>query len=634
MFSNLIGKIKNIIHDIGKVNIILMIIFLILTSNILFLHKKTNFIFWLIYIITGIKLLFFLKRKILWKIRNRLILSALFFIAAPIIILGLFCFLLLFLILANQGVTMVNYSIEKRLNYIERNVDEYLQLNNEEKILERVNKYKKFYPNKLKLVISKKDKLKYKNIFQFPSNFNTEKISITNYKGHFKIDNQLYLGCLKTNKNLLVFIALKVDNDYLQTISAGLSYYKLFWKNNFNKNIKNSDKIFKDLYEEESFILPWLYTFKYLDFDTDKDIPSQRQGLYYMEININDFWANIMGVDKKSIGYNIKNAVYIISGISIFIIIISFIVGIKIIRVITEAIKKISQATKRLRNGDFSTRIRIKSKDELQYMAESFNDMSAGISRLLKEEREQQRLAGELKVARNIQLKLLPSNKFKSEEFELAAANIAATEVAGDYFEYYYKNQEICVLVADVSGHGASAAFYMAEMKGLINYLLEEDLSPKDIISKCHFSIKKSMDKSTFITINVAKINYSKKEITFARGGHTPGIIFRNKELISEELFPKGLAIGLPSFREDSIQEIKIKYQKGDILFLFSDGLNEIMNSQNEMFGIERIKQIIKENKELSATEIKEIILKKSIEFSKDSKNQDDLTFIILKAIK
>ncbi|MCK5221430.1 MAG: serine/threonine-protein phosphatase, partial [Candidatus Aminicenantes bacterium] len=219
-----------------------------------------------------------------------------------------------------------------------------------------------------------------------------------------------------------------------------------------------------------------------------------------------------------------------------------------------------------------------------------------------------------------------------TKEFEIAATNIPASEIAGDYFDYFYKDGEsLSILVADVSGKGTSAAFYMAELKGLVNYLQKKDMSPATLLAECHTTLNESFDKVTFITISIAKFLVAEKKFILSRAGHTQAVFFKKKANECIEIYPEGMALGLINFSRDRIEEIEQKYESGDILFLFSDGLSEIMNKDGEMLGLEPVKKIISENADSSPGEIKQKLLELSIEFAQDKNNKDDLTFIILK---
>jgi sigma-B regulation protein RsbU (phosphoserine phosphatase) len=385
---------------------------------------------------------------------------------------------------------------------------------------------------------------------------------------------------------------------------------------------------------EEVLFLPWPYKFDYIDFDQVSGEMNEKEHLHWLLIDYEKIFQKIQGFESQTGQINIRKFIYFLIGLFATFIIISFFIGFRIVRVITRSINLITQGTQRIRRGDFSFRIKIKSGDQLQYLAESFNEMASGINRLLIEEKEKQRLEEELRIARSIQLKLLPEEQFQTEKFEIAAINIPAEEIAGDYFDYFYKEDEhLWVLVADVSGKGTSAAFYMAVLKGMVNYLQKKDMNPADLIAECHDSLSHSFDKVTFITINLAQLRLREEKFVFTRAGHTPAIFYDSRKDRCLELNPMGNAIGLPSFERANIQEIELEYHSGDILFLFSDGLSEIMNEADEMLGMENLTRLIQEHHALSAREIKQKILDFSIEFSEAKVNRDDLTFIILKVM-
>jgi sigma-B regulation protein RsbU (phosphoserine phosphatase) len=302
------------------------------------------------------------------------------------------------------------------------------------------------------------------------------------------------------------------------------------------------------------------------------------------------------------------------------------------VRVITRAVNELTKGTEKIRRGDFSYRIRIKSREQMHFLAESFNDMASGIGRLLTEEKEKQRLEEELRIARGIQLRLLPPDHFACPEFDIAAVNIPATEIAGDYFDYFHSpGRFLSVLVADVSGKGAQAAFYMAELKGIMNCLQKSGKKPAAILNECNLSLQNSFEKVTFITINLVRFDLQKKNLIFSRSGHTPALLYRSGNGDCLELSPRGMALGLSNFTEGGIEELRLSYSSGDILFFFSDGLSEIMDVEERMLGVCELKKMLVDNARLSALEIKEKILARAVAFSAGQANADDLTFVVMK---
>lgn len=618
-----------------KIDLFIALLFIITGLSYLFFKGSFRFFLDLLIIIAAIRLFLIIKRKLLWKTRNRLIFSGLFFIVTPIILIGIFFFFILYVIIAQYGVVMVDNLIKRQLSDYESNVNVYLLLNDKSKMLERVERLKRYYPSNLLMILSEKQGNEYKSFFKYPDNFEQNNLRMCQFSGYFKLKNKLYLGVLKKNTNYSVLIAMNVNQAYLDELST-ISDFKirLIGKNGSFSHRSVADEISNITSEQEDhFLLPWAFKYKFFDFDDIKSkILKEKEHYYLLAIDYDKILLKLKGEDSKSIQVNIKKGVYFLIGIFAIFIVISFFIGIKILRVITKSVNQITKGIQKIRRGDFSYRIKIKSGDQLQYLAESFNEMASGIGRLLIEEKEKQRLEEELKIARGIQLRLLPEENFDTDEFDIAGVNIPADEVAGDYFDYFYKKGKyITILVADVSGKGASAAFYMAELKGIITLLQKNEISPKSLIVACHSSLCDSFDKMTFITISMARFIVPENKFIFARAGHTQAIFFNFEEKECFELYPEGMAIGLTNFSKNKIQEIEISYKKGDILFLFSDGLSEIMNAEDEMLGIDNLKKLIQKNHELSSKEIKQKILDFGIKFSDTEANRDDLTFILLK---
>jgi len=620
-----------------KVDLLIVILSFLTTISYFFIKGFFKFLFWILVIIVTARILIFLKRKLLWKTRNRLIFSSLFFVITPIVLITIFFLFIIYIIIAQYGIIIIDNMVNRQLAYYENNAKMYLSIANPEAMVIRTRLWSRLNPQGLVVAFYKKQGPVYNRFFTYPEDFDSKKLKINPFSGFFKIDNRMYLGVLKNDGNYAVLISMLVNQNYLDQLST-ISDFKMRFvdTDKFSDTETEVDKISEMASDGGDLLfLPWPYKFKFIDYDQiGSKNPLKKEHIYWLLVDYDNIFEKITGVDTKSVQMNVLKFIYFLIGLFATFIIISFFIGFRIVRVITKSINLISQGTQKIRKGDFSFRIKIKSGDQLQFLAESFNEMASGIKRLLKEEKEKQRLEEELRIARSIQLKLLPNEVFVTEEFEISAVNIPAEEIAGDYFDYFYeKGDYLFVLVADVSGKGASAAFYMAELKGIINYLQKTEKSPASLIAECHYSLSHSFDKATFITINMAQFNIPEKKFVFSRAGHTPALFYDSKKNKCSELYPEGVAIGLTNFSRDNIKEVSIKYKSGDILFLFSDGLSEIMNEKDEMLGVENLKKIIFENHQNSANDIKQKILDFSINFSAEEVNRDDLTFIILKVI-
>lgn len=253
-------------------------------------------------------------------------------------------------------------------------------------------------------------------------------------------------------------------------------------------------------------------------------------------------------------------------------------------------------------------------------------------SRLLKESIEKERLEKELDVAREMQRKLLPANDPKFNELQISSIFIPAFEVGGDFFDYYTdKENEFSFIIGDVAGKGISAAFVMAEVKGIFESLTKILASPKEILVQANRILSRTLHRKNFVSALYGKINFITSEFEFARAGHCPALLIRDGEIIKYQ--PKGLALGLDyteSFSEN-LDDLKIKLQKNDTLIFYTDGITESKNQNNEDFGDNRFVETIKRNLDKNIEQLaREIISEVSI-FANNSTQYDDITLLILR---
>ena len=610
---------------------------LALTIIISFFSVSTLFkiLLWLSVILLIIRVLLVVKKS-LWKIRNRLIFSALFLVVTPIFLIVLFFWTIGNVVITQYGSVIIENIVNSRLNNAETMANSYLLYNNSRAMKVSFDITMKLRYPYFNAVFWEKNGNTYQPFFRYPSTFDEKKIIIEEFKDYFMIDDKLYHGVLRVNENYAVLIAFEIDQFYLDQLTE-ISDFRLKYRYPLAQAAKPGviapGAVQLTPSDEDNNIAFFTYEYTFLDFNDIKDSrPLRKHSEFLLSSDMDKIYKKIKeGIFNSPLG-NAKNV--ILSLIALFgtFIIISFFIGFRMIRVITRSINELARGTQRIRSGDFSFRIRTRSRDQLQYLGESFNEMAAGIGRLLIDEKEKHRLEEELRIARSIQLKLLPAEFFQTEEFEISAANIPAAEIAGDYFDYFYQAGDyLSLFVADVSGKGASAAFYMAELKGVINHLQAEVMSPAALINECHHSLEKSLDKMTFITMNMAQFHIPDKKFFLARAGHTQAIFYNAADNTCTELYPEGVAIGLINFSKEKIKEIEQPYHPGDILFLFSDGLSEIMNEDDEVLGIDQLKRLIRECHHLTTEEIKQVLLDFSIKFAGSGVSRDDLTFIVLK---
>ncbi|HQZ18418.1 MAG TPA: SpoIIE family protein phosphatase, partial [Vicinamibacteria bacterium] len=339
---------------------------------------------------------------------------------------------------------------------------------------------------------------------------------------------------------------------------------------------------------------------------------------------------------KEKISQLLLIALIAVAVLFAFVYLLALAFGAALVRSITGAVHALSVGTTKLQRGDFSHRIIVRSKDQLGDLAQSFNSMSQGIEDLLEQQGEKERMEEDLRVARNIQMSLLPQEYVEIEGLKIAAVCLPANEMGGDYYDLLpLSNHRLGVLIADVSGKGTSAALYMAELKGLILSLSRNHGSPKDLLIELNEILAPNLDRRSFVTMTYAIVDSQKRTLRVARAGHNPLIHFDGRTGQTRLLSPPGLALGFDSGDRFKaiIQEVELPLVHGDTFLFFTDGISEAMNGASELFGESRLADILKHASELSSDDLKERILHEVRAFAAGESPHDDMTLVIVKVV-
>ncbi len=319
---------------------------------------------------------------------------------------------------------------------------------------------------------------------------------------------------------------------------------------------------------------------------------------------------------------------------------VALVMGFALAKSITGAVHELFTGTERVRRGDLTHRIRVDTRDQLGQLAESFNSMTDSIANLLTEAKEKRRLEEELRIAREIQMSLLPDAPASVPGLAVTAACRPAREVGGDYYDFIRLDEHrLGVLVADVSGKGTSAAFYMAELKGVVLSLTRLHQSPRQLLIEVNRILSASLDSRTFITMTYAIVDIAARRLTYARAGHTPLIYVPSAPAgppTPQVLAPDGLVVGLQidgaeeKFAE-LLEESTFPLAAGDLVALFTDGVTEAMNEASDLFGDERLSRTLAEQIDLPSHELEQRILGDVEAFAGVAEQHDDMTIVLLR---
>ncbi len=288
------------------------------------------------------------------------------------------------------------------------------------------------------------------------------------------------------------------------------------------------------------------------------------------------------------------------------------------------------EAVKRLAKGDFSARMNINTGDERDLLAKTFNDMVPQL-----EDRIQIRKS--LEVAKEVQQNLLPQEIPNLRGFDIAARIVYCDETGGDYFDFFPCEDEDCarfgIVVGDVTGHGVGAALLMATARALIRGLVTRPENLAESLTQVNSLLSADVrDSGRFISLFFLMIEEGSGAISWVRAGHDPAILYDPATDTVEELMGPGMVLGV---EEDySYEQVaKTIETDGTIILIGTDGIWETHNGEGEMFGKERLEEIIRTNADKSVGAIQDAVLEAVSDFRGDTEQEDDITIVVIKVL-
>lgn len=341
---------------------------------------------------------------------------------------------------------------------------------------------------------------------------------------------------------------------------------------------------------------------------------------------------------QKHIDEETHETVLILTIIFIVILILVSFTSVKLAKSITKPILTLDTGAKILGEGNLDYKLDIKTGDELEELSDTFNkmtnDLKSYIEDLRKTTAEKEKIESELKIAQDIQTSFLPSifPPFPlKKEFDIFAMMHPAKEVGGDFYDFVLiDDKHLFFVIGDVSGKGVPAALFMVIMKVLLKTEALRKITPKEILEKVNNIIAMDNDSCMFATIFCGILNTDTGDIHYANAGHNPPLIYNKTNDTFDYLkINKGFVLGPMPDMEFKTETLTLK--KDDILFMYTDGVNEAMNKDHVQFGEPRLKNDLEKCQKDDVTDMIHCIRKKIADFVLDAEQSDDITMLAIK---
>ena len=295
-------------------------------------------------------------------------------------------------------------------------------------------------------------------------------------------------------------------------------------------------------------------------------------------------------------------------------------------RVIINNLRKINDTLGQITEGNLDVTVDVRSSEEFASLSDDINSTVSTLKQYIAEAAA--RVDKELEYAKQIQLSALPANFPEGEAYELYAQMIAAKEVGGDFYDFYKINDKtIAFLVADVSGKGIPAAMFMMTAKTIIKDLAESGMEVNEIFTKANEKLCENNESGMFVTAWMGILDLPTGKMQFANAGHNPPLLKRADGTIEYLKTRAGFVLAGMDGMRYRINELTLC--PGDRLFLYTDGVSEATNTENELYGEDRLMAFMSENPDLEAKTFLPALKANIDEFVGEAPQFDDITMLM-----
>ena len=407
-----------------------------------------------------------------------------------------------------------------------------------------------------------------------------------------------------------------------RTLILNESMFSLLDEN--NKPILRS--IGRDMVRGKSGFIPYSTMFS-----------GQHGWLLYQPISANGWSIGIFFPEAELMG-----KVAELSRIEAMIAIIGFLLLIPVIlliaRSITGPLRKLAESTRILAAGSLDAPLpQIAGDDEVARLAKSFvvmrDELKTHITMLEVAATSKERIESELRIAQRIQMELVPKTfpPFPDrDDFELYAMMTPAREVGGDFYDFMMPDPDhLWIVIGDVSGKGIAAALFMAVTRTFLRAFFHEEKSPGKVLYRVNNELARNNEASMFVTLFCGVLHLPSGNFRWANAGHNLPLLLAADGAAS--FLPKTRGVVAGAMEDIQFTEAEMVLTAGDSLYLYTDGVNEAMNAADQLFGNDRMQEVLVRYGQAGCVAMVDGISRELTEFVDGAEQSDDITMLALR---
>jgi sigma-B regulation protein RsbU (phosphoserine phosphatase) len=439
-----------------------------------------------------------------------------------------------------------------------------------------------------------------------------------------------FVSALNVDKAYLLVLGIPFNDRMIEYFLRRTSIEMEIPDSSPSENASEFEVTFTNFYERQDFTsIPWAHFFRAVEWESGDAVSRVILLSVPMWVLLNNFFAETAAPTLILLIVLLAVAFILVEAFSLF-------VGIALARSITGSIHNIYSAVQSIRDGNFDFRVSSRGRDQLDAVADSFNEMSTSVVELMGEVSKREALEKELEIAKEVQTQLFPQLIPSISGLEIAVSCTPARRVSGDYYDLLSRDgNHLDLVVGDISGKGISAALLMASIQSTIQSGLSAVESKREsermvtVVRGVNRQLYRRTTPESYSTLVLSHFDTEERVLSYCNAGHHPPLVFSNGEVTP--LTVGGTVVGL--FENWNYEGTQISFTPGDVLLYFTDGVVEAENEDDEQFGSDRLIELVQGNTFLTADDIHSLVMDSVFQWSAGREQADDITVVCVKIV-
>ena len=562
-------------------------------------------------------------RAALWRLRNRLVAAYLLIAVVPVVLILMLASIAAYVIIGQMAVYLVNKELSRHMSFLTGPAEGFLRLSSDNPgvLAARLAPMIEARFPTFEMLFSGKDEVRYPP----QSTLEPPPAAWGDANGLILRNKRVYAWVHAVSGSNQLTLVTPITHELLSQLISTLGDVDLL-----PYTRRNSESRLPPKQNALDFEVQFPYPMEIASWNSPKDT---KQGTLVVDTRVFAVLATVFGENLRwAEGW--LTMFVVVTVVFLLMELAALVAGFRLSRTITGAVHELYQGTLHVKEADFSYRIPVTGNDQLGELSASFNSMTDNLGRLIVVAKENERMQSELEIAREVQAQLFPKATPSLQGLKLAGVCKPARTVSGDYYDYLsVSDHAVAFAIGDVAGKGISAALLMAAIQSTMRTQLtgtvQEHFSTAALVATLNRQLYATTSAEKYATFFFSLYDDARHTLTYTNAGHLSPLLLRRGEF--HPLEPTGTVVG--AFASASYGEETVPFEAGDILVAYTDGIAEPENVYGEMYGEERLQELLLRYAQAESSEIIARTMEAVIHWTGSSELQDDMTMLVARRI-